>query len=372
MVESWFVLFLLLIVSQITSYESFRCLAFENGKFALLPAGRTPSCALPPGSRGLNLRFRALDAAELPLGSLTTKSEPDVNIEKGYKPAVVVVKAVTVRPVSGKEIAAPSVRSAPVAKIVAKEKAIRTATSTDKLKKKVESDGEVPFSVAKVVALSVATVSAGVIVTAMMASTSYKKVAPAFAALGVAALKSPVAVKKIKKKTKSVAKTGKSPTKSVKSVMKSIKPLTAVKVVLSTPQSAKANSKQLSEKSAMKDLRAAASVAVDVQSHLTPKSKNIKVAVTDTAAATATAASTRGTLTAESVKNLISGKTVSTGIKPGNGASKSQIASTNRPAKAAARAKAKATATVNTAMTGVIKVEKKVTWANMKVGIALF
>ena len=360
MVKWWFEFLFLLVVCQITFYESFRRHTSEKGKFTVLSTKRVSCRKTLPVTRGIRYRFRALDTAPLPVDNFTVNRGTEVTIKVGCKPAAVVDRAVVLRPVIGEIPTVPSTSRVLVEKTVANETAIGTAKSTKRLTKKEEINDEVPFSVAKGVTPSVAEVKVGAMVTSMTSGTPKKKVATSSATVKAAGLRSAEAVKNTEKKTKSVEKVTLTTVTSIskdaritgeplKSIIVGITPLTAVKeksvieaVVSATALSAKANT-------ARKDPRTTASLADAVQLQSIPKSTVKRTATTTTV--TAKVVSKRSSLT-----KVITATEVSSAVKP----VKLKVASIKR----AATEKAQAIAGTS----GVIEREKKVTWANTKVG----
>ena len=373
MVKWWFEFLFLLVIRQITFYESFRRHASEKGKFTLLSTKRVSCRKTLPVTRGARYRFRALDTAPLPVDNFAANLGPEVTIKVGYKPAAVVDRAVVLRPVFGEILTAPSTSRVLVEKTVAKETTIGTAKSNKKLMKKEEINDEVPFSIAKTVTLSVAEIKVGATILSMTSGNPKKKLAASPATVKAAGLRSAEALKNTEKKTKSVekksstalttvtlmSKDAKITGKPLKSIIVGITTLTAVKekslmeaVVSSTSLSAKANT-------ARKDPLTTASQAAAFQLQMIPKSTVKRAAVTTTVTAvTAKVVSKRmkSSLSSSSLTKVISATEGSSAVKP----VKLKVA----PIKRAATVKAKAI----TGTTGVIEREKKVTWANTKVG----
>ena len=369
MVKWWFEFLFLLVICQITLYESFRRHASEKGKFTVLSTKRVSCCKTLQVTRGVRYRFRALDTAPLPVDNFTAILGPEVTIKVGYKLAADFDGDAS-RPVSGEILIVPSISRVLVGKTVAEETTIGTANRTKKLMKKDEISVEVPFSVAKAITVLVAEVKVGATVTSMTSGTPKKKVATSPATVKAAGLRSAEAVKNTEKKTKSVekksstalttvtliSKDAKIAGKPLKSIIAGITSLTVVKekylieaVVSSTSLCAKANT-------ARKDPQTTASQAATLQLQLIPKSTVKRSATATAVTAKVVSKRVKSSLSSSSLTKVISATEDSSAIKP----VKSKVASIKKAATVTAQAIA--------GPTGVIEREKKVTWANTKVG----
>lgn len=382
-------LFFLLVVSQITSCESFRFLATEKAVVAVLPINGPPRCTFQPGTCSDRFHLRPLDTAPLSGDILTAKFGFELTVKEGYKTAAVVVRAAIVRNVIGKDLSVPLKSKAFSVKTGVKETATRTAERSGKLKLKSESDVEKPSSVAKAVTPSIAKGIEGATVTSKVARTSKKgAVAPA-TVKGAASIPAEVAInteskeKSISKKSSAAITAGDLKQNKDKATGKPLKPVVVgltspaaatdkgngkgkgltVAAASSKPPSAKASSK----KGTGTGTGTASSTALDVHP-LVPKlarkkATTVTAAVTAaTVAAAATLASTKGKSTLRSVPRVISASTatVLTPIKSIDKTSKSKVSS---------RKKSRTPrASVRAPLTGEIEGEKKVTWANAKVG----
>lgn len=381
-------LFFLLVVSQITSCESFRFLATEKAVVAVLPIKGPPRCTFLPGTRSDRFQLRPLDAAPLSVDILTAKFGFEVTVEEGYKTAAVVVRAAIVRNVIGNDLSVPTKSKALSVKTAVKEIATGTAKSPGKLKDKAVSIVKMPSSVAKTATPSIAKGIEGATVTSKVARTSKKKGAVAPVTVkGTASIPGEVPVK-MENKKKSRPKTKPSAALTAVDLKENKdkptgKPLKPVATGLTSPAAAtdkskgKGKSKSLTvaaassvppsaKASSKKGTGTASSTALDVHP-LVPKRTQKKVTTvttTATTAAAATLATTKGKSTSRSVPKVIIASTATalTPIEPIDKTSKSK-------SKAPSRKKSRTTrASVRAPMTGEIEGEKKDTWANAKVG----
>jgi hypothetical protein len=351
-------------------------------------------CTFLPGTRSDRFQLRPLDAAPLSVDILTAKFGFEITVDEGYKTAAVVIRTAIVRNVVGNDLSVPTKSKALSVKTGVKETATGTAKSPGKLKDKAESDVERPSSLAKTVAPSISKDIEGATVTSKVARRSKKKgaVAPV-TAKGTASIPGEVAVKTENKK-KSVPKTKSSAALTAvdlkedkdKSTGKPLKPVMigltspaaakdkgkgkgkvkglTVAAASSTPPSAKASSK----KGPGTGTGTASLIALDVLP-LVPKctqkkTTTVTTVTTVTAAAAATLATTKGKSTSRSVPMVISASTA-TALTPIKSIDKTSKSKSKAPSRKKSRT---ARASIRAPMTGEIEGEKKVTWANAKVG----